>query len=78
MPYKTKKEQTVILRLKRKLSSLGLGWESSLDFSWGYITALSLAGLISKKFANEMLDNFANEKFDDDMDKINTKYGRLL
>lgn len=74
----TEHEKKILKQLKRKLKDFALGWESSLDFSLGYITALQQNKLITSKFATELKENFVNYKFDDNIDKIEKKYGRLL
>ena len=72
-------EKDAVSKLKRKLRTLKLGHEGSLDFSYGYIEALSGCGSVSRKFANEMLANFArHDEGEEYWDDVKQKYGRVL
>ena len=67
-----------IRTIKRLSNKYALGYESNLDFCFGIISGWLAAGLINKKFYNELLDNFANYNFDNDYEKISFKYKRIL
>ena len=54
--------------LNNKLNRLARGYESSLDFAYGYISALLQMGYINKKQANILKKCYATEEeyyFDD-------------
>jgi hypothetical protein len=46
-------------QLKRILKKVALGYERNLDFSYGWINALYVNCLISKKEYNQLIKQFA-------------------
>lgn len=83
----TEIEKDVIKRLKRKLRDISYGYEYSLYFADGYINALVAEKRITRKFANELIANFATDencgrtdmdRFESYFDYIEWKYGRVL
>lgn len=73
-----KNEDWFVKTIKRLSSKHALGYESTLNFCFGIIAGWLAAGLIKRKFYNELIDNFVNDDFDDDYDKIFEKYKRIL
>lgn len=69
--------------IKDTLRRKALGYERSLDFAYGFITGLLNLGFVTRKFYNELIDNFAVETDEDmsaeEVDKnIIKKYKRLI
>lgn len=75
-------EKWFVKTIKRlqKEEGFSKGWEGALDFNHGIIRGWLAAKLISRKFANELIDNFAKYPDDDDdwYDGVKNKYGRIL
>ena len=76
-------EKWFIDKIKQLEKSLALGYESTLDFNYGCIRGWLCAGIISRKFYRELIDNFATyfgDYDDEDENEIELaeKYGRII
>jgi len=71
-------EQWFINTLKRITNQHAVGYESNLDFTNGMIRGWLVAKLITRKFANELRDNFTSNCFPEEIDRLKEKYGRFL
>ena len=74
----TKKQQLFIKYLIKKTKHGIFGYEETLSYCHGMIDGWLEFHLISKEFAKELLDHFANECYDEEEDRIDKKYGRLI
>ena len=77
----TPNEKKYLKSLKRTLNREAAGYEYDLYLAFGYIEGLLASKAISRKFRNELVDNFATEPdgdWEDWMDKVEKKYGRVF
>lgn len=72
-------EKWFIKTLKRISNELALGSGRTEDFCLGMIRGWVAAELISKRFSNELMDNFVdNEGLEKQLDVLEQKWGRIL
>ena len=74
-----KDEKWFIKTLKRISDELALGSGCTENMCLGMIRGWMAAKLISRRFSNELMDNFGTDNSDEtDQEMLQKKYGRIL